>query len=61
MFKKRKSCRSRGDMKNALVIGFWEANGVEIWSFPFPKQGVARKLSFFNSLVDLNLLTVFQH
>ena len=34
-------------MQNALVIGFWEANGVEIWPFPFPKQGVAGKL-FFN-------------
>ena len=22
-------------MKNAPVIGFWEANGVEIWPFPF--------------------------
>ena len=23
------------DMKIALVIGFWQANGVEIWPFPF--------------------------
>ena len=46
-FQKVKSCRTRRDMQNALVIGFWEANGVEIWPFPFPKQGAAGKL-FFN-------------
>ena len=34
-------------MQNAPVVGFWEANGVEIWPFPCPKQGVAGKL-FFN-------------
>ena len=45
-FQKVKSCRTRRDMQNALVIGFWEANGVEIWPFPFPKQGVAGKLFF---------------
>ena len=35
IFQKDQSCRSRRDMKIALVIGFWEANGVEIWPFPF--------------------------
>ena len=48
-FKKNKSCRSRRDMKIALVIGFWEANGVEIWPFPFrsvPFRSMNRSVVF---------------
>ena len=49
LFKKNKSCRTRRDMQNALVIGFWEANGVEIWPFPFrsvPFRSMKRSVVF---------------
>ena len=48
-FKTNKSCRSRRDMKIARVMGFWQANGVEIWPFPFrsvPIRSMNRSVVF---------------